>query len=107
MKAAEAREIKLGDNIFDGIKQLRDKNLDLGSKMEKQGDLRGAVVANKEARECQMAVNELAKIGSDAKPIRLIVEHVGSRIEPQVIDCSPVREDRLLTEPQKTHALDS
>ncbi|HKW35862.1 MAG TPA: hypothetical protein VJN92_22845 [Candidatus Acidoferrum sp.] len=65
MKVQEKREEKLGNTLFDGIKQLQDKALDLLGKMEEQGDYRGAVLAAREARECLLSANELlARAGS-------------------------------------------
>lgn len=50
-KAQERREGKLGDSIFDEIRRLQRKALELLGKMESEGDYRGAIVAAREARE--------------------------------------------------------
>jgi hypothetical protein len=49
-KAQERREEKLGDSIFDEMRRLQRKALELLGKMESQGDYRGAVVAARSAR---------------------------------------------------------
>jgi hypothetical protein len=59
VKLQERREVKLEDNIFDGIKHLQGKALELLAKMESDGDYRGAVLASREARECLLSANEL------------------------------------------------
>jgi len=59
VKVQEKREEKLGDSVFDGIKRLQDKALELLGKMESEGDYRGAVLASREARECLLSANEL------------------------------------------------
>ena len=58
-KFQEKREEKLRDNIFDGIKSVQGKALELLGKMEEQGDYRGAVLAAREAREALLSANEL------------------------------------------------
>jgi DNA transposition AAA+ family ATPase len=47
-KAQERREEKLGDTIFDEIRRLQGKALELLSKMESEGGYRGAIVAARE-----------------------------------------------------------
>lgn len=59
VKAQVKREEKLGDSLFDGIKQLHAKAIELLGKMEADGDYRGAVLASREARECMLSANQL------------------------------------------------
>jgi len=51
-KAQERREEKLGDGIFDEIRRLQCKALELLGKMESERNYRGAIVAAREVREC-------------------------------------------------------
>src|SRR5215472_13148681 len=86
-KAQERREEKLGDSIFDEIRRLQRKALDLLGKMESEGDYRGAIVAAREARECLLSLNELltkAEVGSGE--IKVTIEHIGQN----VIDVEPL-----------------
>lgn len=57
VRVQEKRDEKLGDSVFDGIKGLQGKALELLGKMEEQGDLRGAVLAAREARECLLSAS--------------------------------------------------
>jgi len=59
VKAQERREEKLGDSIFDEIRRLQGKALELLAKLESQGDYRGAIVAALEVRECLQSLNSL------------------------------------------------
>lgn len=81
VKAEERREEKLGDSIFDQIKGLQAKALELLSKMESDGDYRGAIVAAREARESLLSANELLAKAQGGGPSKVLVEivHVGAR----------------------------
>src|SRR5215469_16718661 len=59
IKAQERRDEKLGDSIFDEIKRLQGKALELLAKMESEGDYRGAIVAAREVRECLQSQSAL------------------------------------------------
>jgi len=88
-KAQERREEKLGDSIFDEMRRLQRKALELLGKMESEGDYRGAIVAAREARECLISLNgllEKAEGGSDQ--MRVIVEYIAGE---DVIDLKPTR----------------
>src|SRR5215469_1209644 len=58
-KAQERREEKLGDSIFDEIRLLQSKALELLGKMESEGDYRCAIVVAREVRECLVSLNGL------------------------------------------------
>jgi hypothetical protein len=76
VKAQERREEKLGDTVYDEIWRLQSKALELLSKMESEGDYRGAIVAAREARECLLCANELmekAKGGSGGTKIEIVL----------------------------------
>jgi len=78
VKAQERREERLGDTIFDDIRRLQGKALELLGKMESEGDYRGAIVAAREVRECLVSLNGLltkAEGGSGGIAVR--VEFVG------------------------------
>lgn len=81
-KFQEKREERIGESVFDGIRQLQDKALELLGKMESDGDYRGAVLAAREARECLLSANELLaradalKAGSGGEMLVKIV-HIG------------------------------
>ena len=77
-KAQERRDENLGDSIFDEIKQLQRKALELLGKMESEGDYRGAIVAAREVRECLQSLNGLLeKAEGGAGGIVVHVEHIG------------------------------
>jgi len=59
VKAQERREENLGDTIFDEIRRLQGKALELLGKMESEGDYRDAIVAAREVRECLVSLNGL------------------------------------------------
>jgi hypothetical protein len=59
VKAQERREEEIGDSIFDEIRRLQGKALELLGKMESEGDYRGAIVAAREVRECLVSLNGL------------------------------------------------
>ena len=89
VKMQERREEKLGDSIFDGIKQLHAKALELLGQMESDGDYRGAVLAAREARECMLSANELlarAEALKSAGPSEMVVKvvHVAGGNEMQM-----------------------
>ena len=78
VKAQERRQENLGDSIFDDIRRLQGKALELLGKMESEGDYRGAIVAAREVRECLVSLNGLltkAEGGSGGIAVR--VEFVG------------------------------
>src|SRR5215469_15875657 len=86
-KAQERREEKLGDSIFDEMRKLQHKALELLSKMESEGDYRGAIVAAREARECLLSLNELlTKAEGGSGEIKVTIEHIGG----DVIDVAPL-----------------
>ena len=59
VKAQERRDENLGDSIFDDIRRVQRKALELLGKMESEGDYRGAIVAAREVRECLVSLNGL------------------------------------------------
>jgi hypothetical protein len=59
IKVQQKREEKIGFSVFDGIKALQGKALELLGKMESDGDYRGAVLAARGGRESLLAANEL------------------------------------------------
>jgi hypothetical protein len=78
VQAREHKEESLGNTIFDEIRRVQGKALDLLVKMESQGDYRGAIVAAREARECLVSLSTLlskAEVGSGG--ITVIVEKDG------------------------------
>jgi len=80
VKAQERREEKLGDTIFDEIRRLQGKALELLGKMESEGDYRGAIVASREVRECLVSLNGLlTKAESGSSGITVSIELVGGR----------------------------
>ena len=88
-KAQERREEKLGDSIFDEMRRLQRKALELLGKMESEGDYRGAIVAAREARECLLSLNELlTKAEGGSGQIIVTIEHIGG----DVIDVTPTIE---------------
>ena len=77
-KAQARREENLGDSIFDEIRQLQGKALELLGKMESEGDYRGAIVAAREVRECLQSQNALlAKAEGGSEGITVKVEFMG------------------------------
>jgi len=80
VKAQERRKEKLGDTIFDDIRRLQGKALELLGKMESEGDYRGAIVAAREVRECLVSLNGLlTKAESGSGGIVVQVECIGGR----------------------------
>ena len=84
IKVQEKREERIGNSVFDEIKQLQEKALSLFGKMEEQGDYRGAVLAAREARECLLSANELlarAEALKNASPGETVVKivHIGAK----------------------------
>ena len=79
-KAQERREENLGDTIFDEIRRLQGKALELLGKMESEVDYRGAIVAAREVRECAVSLNGLlTKAESGSSGITVSIELVGGR----------------------------
>lgn len=76
-KIEERREVKIGERILDGIQQLHEKDLELMSKMEENGDYRGAVLASREARECLVSRAELESKSSASSSVAVTVEYIG------------------------------
>ena len=79
VKAQERREEKLGDTIFDEIRRLQGKALELLGKMESEGDHRGAIVALREARECLLCANGLVEKAEGGSGIKVEIVMVGGQ----------------------------
>jgi hypothetical protein len=91
VKAADRREEQLGDNLYEGMKALNRRGLQLLDKLEEEKDHRGAVAALREVRECWQAIGTMIdKAGDYRRPlpvgdvnffgkreINVIVEHIG------------------------------
>ena len=81
VKAQERREEKLGDSIFDEIRRLQSKALELLTKMESEGDYRGAIVAAREVRECLQSQNALlTKAEGGSGGISITVQCIGGTV---------------------------
>ena len=68
VKAAERREEQLGDNLLDEMRRIQRKAWQLLAKAEAGGDVRGAIVALREARECIESLGHMLSLASDTAP---------------------------------------
>jgi hypothetical protein len=59
VKASERREEQIGDNMLDQMRRAQRKAWALLDKAEAEGDVRGAIVALREARECIESLGEM------------------------------------------------
>lgn len=83
VKAAERREECLGDNLLDEMRRVLQKAWDLLDKAEAAGDLRGAIVALKEVRECLGSLGDmLAQAGQTQTPnVNVLVQMQAAAIK--------------------------
>jgi len=81
LKASERREEQIGDNVLGEMRRAQRKAWALLDKAEAEGDVRGAIVALREARECIESLGEMLsraeESGAEHNPWRLTVTHVG------------------------------
>ena len=81
VKAAERREEQLGDNLLDEMSRAQRKAWELLGKAEADGDVRGAIVALREARECVATLGDMlsraAETASAQDTMTVRVIHLG------------------------------
>lgn len=100
VKASERREEHLGDNLLDEMRRMNRKAWDLLASAESEGDIRGAIVALREARECIEAQDKmLARASENGMGTPQFVVHVdyGSCTLSDTI-----RDEDILEEPPRT-----
>ncbi len=70
VKAADRRDEQLGDNAYEEMQRVQRKAWQLLTKMEKEKDHRGAIVAVREVRECVESLGAMMeKAGLYRKPL--------------------------------------
>ena len=77
VRAAERREVNLGDSLLDGLARVQRKAWELLQRLEQDGDHRGAVVALRECREILTAIDGTLGRAHATEAMRVIVEVVG------------------------------
>ena len=83
VKASERREEQLGDNLYDEMRRVQHKAWELLGKAEADGDVRGAIVALREARECVGTLDDLLgkaavrETGAEQPQLQIAIVHIG------------------------------
>ncbi len=73
LRAAEKRELAVGDSVLEGMARVQAKAWDLVAKLERQGDYRGAAAALREVRATLEAADAILARGKAGEPVTIIL----------------------------------